>query len=265
MPYQANGITSALHSRPTVMEKRVSPDARTGASDTIAQPFNGSVTICSANGSAAIVATLALSVNRKASGQAAAAAASPVIVVTSNAIRRARSKNAKRPLRVARAEALADHDLYGALQRHWNDEGQVGHDIEGAKGGDRNRSEGREHGDDEDVGRRHAEQEDALGEAEDRAAPGERPRESAFGEDAILTASRGIKYGECGRDRLRQQRGHAGADDAEGMVRSPPQREHQQQRDVHEIGDDEHQHAELSVSGGRQSDDQGAGDRNRHD
>ena len=47
---------------PTVIEKRVSPEARIGASETIAQPLSGSVSMCSASGSAAIDATAALSV-----------------------------------------------------------------------------------------------------------------------------------------------------------------------------------------------------------
>ena len=62
MPIHASGMTSALQRMPTVIEKRVSPDARIGASETIAQPLSGSVTMCSASGSAAIVATAALSV-----------------------------------------------------------------------------------------------------------------------------------------------------------------------------------------------------------
>ncbi len=64
MPTQASGITSALLASPTVIEKRVSPEARIGASETIAHPLSGSVSMCSASGSAAIDATAALSVKR---------------------------------------------------------------------------------------------------------------------------------------------------------------------------------------------------------
>ena len=56
---------------PTTIEKRVSPAARIGASATIAQPLIGSVTMCSASGSAATDATAAFIVKMKASGHAA--------------------------------------------------------------------------------------------------------------------------------------------------------------------------------------------------
>ena len=56
--------TRAAVTKPTVMEKRVSPDARIGAMETIAQPLIGSVAMCTASGSAATDATCALSVKR---------------------------------------------------------------------------------------------------------------------------------------------------------------------------------------------------------
>ena len=52
-PRQRDHERAADECRP-VIEKRVSPEARIGASETIAQPLIGSVTMCSASGSAAI-------------------------------------------------------------------------------------------------------------------------------------------------------------------------------------------------------------------
>lgn len=77
-------MTKALQRMPTVIENRVSPEARIGASEIIAQPLSGSVTIWSASGSAAIVATVASNVKTYARGQAKSAVATPVNVVVTN-------------------------------------------------------------------------------------------------------------------------------------------------------------------------------------
>src|SRR5579883_1405561 len=87
MQTYAAASTRIAVTMPTVIEKRVSPEARMGAIDTIDQPLIGSVAMCRASGSAATDATCALSVNRYASGHASAAHTTAVAVVIQTAMR----------------------------------------------------------------------------------------------------------------------------------------------------------------------------------
>ena len=65
MPSHVAGMTRAPHAKPTVMEKRVSPEARIGASDIMRPSFERQRYHVDARAvSAAMLATAALSVKR---------------------------------------------------------------------------------------------------------------------------------------------------------------------------------------------------------